>query len=756
MKKKVTLRSLLIGGGFTLLFVALMFRMYYLQVVEASVLLDGAKEIWSSSRELNPQRGAILDRNGKVLVQDGPAYTVAVNPALINKLNMGDAVVNVLAPALGMDDPSGRLKLIEKVNEKNARGEYYKQREIRNEGWKIDGDTAALIREGMEEKGLEGIYLIEEQKRYYPTEELAAHVLGYRGLDGTAALGLEFTYDETLKGIPGMIRYDRDRLGYELPNSKAIYEPAVDGKSLRLTIDENIQVYIEQAMQETWEKYRPKAITAVAVDPQTMEVLGMANMPTFNPNTYWDYESQQDFFNSAISGIYEPGSTFKIVTLSAAVEEGIFNPNATYQSGSIRVPGATIHDHNYSGWSEITYLEGLKRSSNVAFVKLGYEQLGYEKLNQYILDFGFGEKTGIDLPGEQSGRINFRGNIPSEVATATFGQGRVSVTAIQQVAAISAIANGGKLMEPILVKEVLEQGTGKVVSRTTPKVVRQVVSPETAEQVSEYLEGVISDQEVGTGRKAYIEGYRIAGKTGTAQKVVNGRYSQNNEYVVSFVGFGPVEDPRIALIVIVDEPRLGDYREGGDVVAPLFKEIMSKSLRYLGVAAKEPAERLVLAMPDTTVPQLEGFTRLAAENELLRRAMDMEWIGTGDTVLRQFPEAGGTAVPGDTVLLLSSEPKDTHLPDLTGKSLRDALQVTALLEYETTVDGQGFVVHQSVTGNRSVHIVLRPPGEPYDYTPAGEEQIEESPEGEMPEEATDSPTHEDWGELPDIETVPGA
>ncbi len=754
MKKKVALRSLLIGGGFTLLFVALMFRMYYLQVVEATVLLDGAKDVWSSSRELNPQRGAIMDRNGKVLAQDGPAYTVAVNPALVHQLDMEDAVVNVLAPALGLDNPSGRLKLMEKVTEKNGEGEYYKQREIRSEGWKIDGDTADIIREGIKEKELEGVYLIEEQKRYYPADELAAHVIGYWRKDGVAISGLEYEYDAILNGVPGMIRYDRDRLGYELPNSKVLYEPAIDGKSLRLTIDENIQVYMEQAMQATWEQYQPEAITAIAVDPMTMDVLGMANMPTFNPNTYWEFDSQSDFFNTAVSGIYEPGSTFKIVTLSAAVEEGIFNPNATFESGSIRVPGATIHDHNWSGWDEITYMEGLKRSSNVAFVKLGYEQLGYEKLNQYIHDFGFGDQTGIELPGEQAGQISIRGNIPSEVATATFGQGRVSVTAMQQVAAISAIANGGKLMKPHLVNEVLEPETNEVLSRTEPEVVRQVLQPETAAQVAEYLESVISDQEIGTGRRAYIEGFRIAGKTGTAQKVIDGKYSENNQYVVSFAGFGPVEDPKIALIVIVDEPKVADYSEGSGVVAPLFKEIMAKSLRYLGVAAKEPTEKITLADVDTTVPDVVSYTRLAAENELLRQSMEVEWIGTGDTVLRQFPKAGDAAIPGESILLLTSEPQDTHLPDLTGKSLRDALQTAALLEYHAEIEGQGYVVSQSVTnqnGERMVHLKLQAPGQS-----AEEGQTEEEDLGDQLDEEENGGSEEEWGELPDMAPVPGA
>jgi len=414
-----------------------------------------------------------------------------------------------------------------------------------------------------------GVYMIEEQKRYYPSNELAAHVLGYMDKDGNPRSGVEYRYHELLKGTPGSIHYIKDLLGYELPDGEVGFEPAVDGKSIRLTIDQNIQSYIEQALLAAYEKYEPKSMSAIAVNPKTMEILGMANLPVFNPNRYWDFASQADFYNHAVLSLYEPGSTFKIVTLAAAEEEGLFHPDDTFQSGSISFPewgSKRIHDHNRTGWGEITYLEGLKRSSNVAFVKLGYEKLGKEKLSEYIHAFGFGQPTGIDLPGEGVGDVDFR--YPIEVANATFGQG-VTVTVLQQIAAVSAIANGGTLMKPYLLKEVIDPETGEVIERTEPQAVRRVVSEETARKVAEYLEQVVADREIGTGRDAYIEGYRVAGKTGTAQVVENGTYA-SDKWLVSFVGFAPVENPRIALIVIADEPKVDDYRMAGRGLPPGF------------------------------------------------------------------------------------------------------------------------------------------------------------------------------------------
>ena len=729
MNRKVKLRSIILGGVCTLFFLCLIGRLYWVQIVEASELMEKAEKNWEENKILSPVRGTIYDRNGEILAQDAIAYTVAVNPKLINERGLADEVVEGLAPILNMTDPEKKQKLYSLVTAKQSDGSFYLQREIRNEGWKISHDVAEQIQKLIEEKNLAGVYLLEDEKRYYPANELAAHVLGYTDKEGNAVMGLELQYDEYLRGIPGEIHYARDLLGYELPNAKVQYKPAVDGKSLRLTIDENIQLILEQAIQKAYDQYTPKHISAVAVNPHTMEVLGMAVLPHFNPNEYWKFSSFQDFFNVAVGAQYEPGSTFKIVTLAAAVEEGLFNPNEKYQSGVIYVRGTPIKDHNNGqGWGEITYLEGLKRSSNVAFVKLGYERLGGEKLRDYILNFGFGAKTGIDLPGETAGVIDFK--YDTEIATATFGQGKVAVTAIQQIAAVSAIANGGKLMRPYIVKEIIDTKTNQVITSFSPQVIRQVVSEETARKVGEYLEQVVSDQTVGSGWRAYIEGYRIAGKTGTAQKVIDGRYAEG-KYVVSFIGFAPVENPQIAVIVIADEPELnGDYRLGGAVVGPVFKEIMGKSLRYLGVASHAKEIKQLPPSQTVTVPDVKNLSVSAAENKLLNAGLNMELLGHGANVVSQFPDAGTATVQGQRIYLLTSQPENIEVPDLTGKSKRDALQVCSLLALECEVEGEGYVSAQTLSsrgGSRVLQLVFSPPQQ---FAPeSGEEDAEQPAEG---------------------------
>lgn len=724
MLKKVKVRSLLIGGFFTLFFVALIVNLYQVQVVDGPIYLAKAEKNWETDRVLQPERGSILDRKNKIMAEDAPAFTVAVNPEMIHKRGIEDRVVEGLAPILGMTGRSEEQKLYSLVTQKTEEGNFYKHVEIRNEGWKIDGVTADKIKRLIEDDKLKGVYLLEERKRYYPANDLAAHILGYTNKDGEPVLGLEMQYHDVLDGTPGSISYEKDLLGYELPDAKVTYKPAVDGKSIRLTIDRNIQHYLEKALDDAYEKYHPKSMMAIAVEPDTLEVLGLANLPNFNPNQYWDFNSQGDFTNHAIRSIYEPGSTFKIVTLAGAVEEGIFHPDDTYLSGEIEVPGATIDDHNWGkGWGEITYLEGLKRSSNVAFVKLGYEGLGGEKLRNYIEKFGFGTKTGIDLPGEEPGLISFRANIPSEIATATFGQGKVQVTAIQQVNAMAAIANGGKLMEPHIVKEIIDQETGKVMKTTKPKEIRRVISEQTAKKVSEYLEQVISDREIGTGRKAYIEGYRVAGKTGTAQKVVDGAYS-NDKYIVSFIGFAPVENPRVVVCVIVDEPQLpnGDYRGGGDVVIPIFKDIMQQTLRYMGVPSfnNEEAEKAgdkgrtvqeLHELKQVKAPDLIELTVSAASAELNKRDLAHEILGNGRKVVEQFPLPGTEMVAGQRMYILTQSKEQISVPEFTGKSMRDTLKVCTILRMKCQVSGEGYVVNQNVSGtgnNRIIALEFKP------------------------------------------------
>lgn len=716
MSRKIKIRSFIIGGLFTLFFVIVGIRLYYVQVVQAADLVEKASRIWRTDNVLPSTRGAIYDRDGSVLAWNAPSYTVAVNPQIIAQRGIAQKVVDGLAPILGMQSGHQYRKLQQMVTKKRSDGSYYVHVEVRNEGWKVDSDVAERISQFIHEHDIKGVYLIQDQKRYYPYGSLASHVLGYLDKEGNAVMGLEYALDNLLRGQDGKIYYERDRLGYELPEGKAILEPPVNGKSVRLTIDQNIQHYIEEALEEVYQKYEPISATAIAADPKTMEILGMANYPNFDPNVYWDFESQADFFNHAISSVYEPGSTFKIITLASAVAEGVFDPEELYQSGRIRVADAYIHDHNGRGWGEITFLEGFLRSSNVAFVKLG-EKLGGEKLRAYIEHFGFGQKTNVGLPTEAQGNVMFNLNYPTEVATATFGQGRLTVTGIQQLAAVSAIANGGKLMKPYLVKDIIDSDTGEVIETFEPELVRQVVDAETAQEVSYYLEQVVTDER-GTGKLARIDGYRVAAKSGTAQKVVGGEYA-DGKYVISFIGFAPVEDPQIALIVIVDEPKIDSYVQGVGVAAPAFKVIMEKSLRHLGVESGGgdiTVNTVQISSYSSSIkaPDLTNMDPQRAGRSLAVRNLDHIILGNGHKVIAQYPEPGAEIGRQQRFILLTEESSNALLPDLVGMSLRDALEICTFLDIDVRVYGEGYVTRQywrSDGQHTLLHLELKPPAD---------------------------------------------
>mgnify|MGYP000418675778 CR=1 FL=1 len=706
MGRRIRVRSLVIGGLFTLLFLVMTMKLYWVQVVNGAELLDKAEDSWSRQKVLQPMRGAILDRNDKILARDGDSYTVAVNPLLIDKYNQQDDVVGILAPLLNMNTPEGLRKLNDRITSKRDDGRLKDQVEIRNEGWKIDKSVADDINKQIDNLKLRGsITLIEERKRYYPTNQLASHILGYVDKESQARTGIELFYDEYLKGTPGSISYEKDRLGYQLPEGQATVTAPVNGSNVRTTIDRNIQHYIEEALEKMNEQFRPEGAMVIAADPNTMEILGMSSLPTYNPNTYWDFDDQGDFKNHNVASQYEPGSTFKIVTLAAAVDQGLFQPEATYQSGSIRVPGATVRDHNNGrGWGNITYLDGLKRSSNVAFVKLGVDGLGKEMLHNYIQKFGFGNKTGIDLAGEISGDINF--HYPSEVANATFGQG-VAVTAIQQVAAISAIANGGKLMKPYIVKEIIDPVTNKVLKKIEPEVIRQVISERAANEVNGYLEQVVSDQEIGTGRRVFIPGYRIAGKTGTAQKFIDGSYAAD-KWVVSFIGYAPADNPKIVLCVIIDNPDIGsDSNRSSEVSAPVFKDIMGKSLRYLNVPKTNTSQGVTQLLDDTGVlmPDLKNESASEAKNLLDRVGISYDVIGNGQKVVQQQPMAGTRIGLEQRGYILTQPIEGLAFPDVTGRSMRDVIEMCSVFEADCTLLGEGYVISQKSTGKAPTHAI---------------------------------------------------
>ncbi|MFD0692753.1 penicillin-binding transpeptidase domain-containing protein [Paenibacillus sp. GCM10027628] len=737
MTKKIKVRSLLIGGVFTLLFIVLISKVYWIQVVEASWLLNKAEKVWETDKVIAPVRGTILDRNDKVMAVDATSYTVTLNPKIIDgyrDYHLSEDIAQGLADILKDSDES-KPALVNKIRDRATKrkaddSDFAQYTDIRNEGWKIEKDKADAVNEFIKTERTKvkvkdkvdiGVNIVEEKRRYYPGETLASHILGYTNKEGVPSLGMELKLDDVLKGVPGKMNYETDGKGVELPDSKINFKPAEDGKNVRLTIDKNIQFYIESALAKVNEKWHPKSLTAIAVDPQTMEILGMANVPTFNPNKYWMIKDQNNFKNNAIASRYEPGSTFKIVTLAGAVQEGLFNPNEFYQSGMIKVKDRELHDHNRVGWGKISFLEGLKRSSNVAFVKLGYEKLGMSKLDYYMKQFGFDQKTNIDMPGEVSGLIEPK--YDPEYATATYGQGKVVVTAIQQTAAYAAMANGGKLMWPHIVKDIVDPKTGQTIQTFAPQTVRQVVSEQTANQVSGYLEQVVSDQEIGTGKLAYIDGYRVAGKTGTANLVLPGEKTYSTDtWVISFIGYAPVENPRILVTLIADQPDLGgNYHLGGQVLAPAFKDIVTESLQYMGVSSSKQPKVAATEPSKLTMPNFADNTADVAKETAKESGLNLEVFGKGSKVVDQFPKAGTEILATQRTYVALQSVDEMPLPNLTGRSLRDAMEACSFFKVNCQASGEGYVADQSVAGDgesRTVTLQLQPLSEKAAATPA--------------------------------------
>jgi len=677
LTKKILKRSYLILLIITLTLFFLDFRTFWIQTVEAKWLKDRSQLIRYQPTEIKAKRGTIYDRNGNELAYDSEAYTVVAILAQSDPQHIKDPekVAKVLAPILNMKEE----QIISLLNTKNVY-----QVEIRPGGWKIGPDKAEQIKK----QNLEGIFLVEESKRYYPNGDLAANLIGFVNYDNKAVMGVEQYYDDLLKGKNGSIKAEKDRKGYNLPNGAMSVEPAIDGKDIYLTIDKNIQQYVETGLDEAEELYHPEKMVAIVVDPTNGEVLAMANRPNFDPNQYWNIK---DFRDYSISYQYEPGSTFKIITLAAAIEEGLFDPKEKYQSGKIKVNGTTIKDHNNGkGWGEITFLEGVQHSSNVAFVILE-QRLGKEKLYSYIKDFGFGEKTGIDLIGEENGLLNnVNALTPIDAATMAFGQG-VAVTAIQQVMAVSAVANGGLLYQPYILKKIADTETNEVEEKQ-PTLIRRVIHEETAKNTNEILEKVVDFGE----RTGYISGYHVAGKTGTAQKIgENGLYKQG-KYIVSFIGYAPANDPKLLVYIVIDSPDLPEPYYGSTVAAPIFRDIMQKSLLYYGIRPDLKAEteqnkvNRMLLLPNFNNRLIEEV-----KNELTKENINYCILGDGKKVYTQFPKEGTAIGKNTTIYLLTEDSNSINMPDLTGKSLREVLEISSILNLKVKIEGNGYVIEQS-------------------------------------------------------------
>ena len=615
------------------LFILIVAKVFYIQVIDYDKLNDYASNLWSRNLPVKADRGLIYDTNGEVLADNITTTSLVVIP---NQIKDKESTAKKLAEILEVsyDDMYAHVSKqtsIERVHPEGRRLSYEVADKIRN-------------------LKLDGVYLVKESQRYYPFDTYMSHTLGYVGIDNQGLSGLELMYDKYLTGKDGAIKYFSDAKGNKLELSE-VYEEPQDGMNLTLTINKDIQASIERELDNAVTKYNPDRAIALAMDPNSGEILGISARPNFSPNNYQDYTTEEINRNLPIWATYEPGSTFKIITLAAALEEGKVDleKDKYTDTGSIKVENATLHCWKHGGHGTETFLEVVENSCNPGFVVLG-QRLGKYKLFEYIKNFGFGSKTGIDLNGESTGIIFDINKVgPVELATTAFGQG-VSVTPIQQVTAVSAAINGGTLYKPYIVKSINEPETNTVIKENKKTIVRKVISEETSAKVRAALESVVSN---GTGRTAYIDGYRVGGKTGTAQKVENGRYLVNN-YILSFIGFLPADDPQIVVYVAIDNPK-GVNQFGGVIAGPPAKAILEDAIKALNIEKPSGGMEKEYQYTDkkyVTVPDVTGKSKKDAEKELAD--FNIEYEGSGETITYQSPEAGSRIYEGETVRLFTS------------------------------------------------------------------------------------------------------
>lgn len=644
------------GLLFVLAFVAVASRAWYLQIHCRDQWLKRAENQHQKVIPLTPQRGAIYDRNGEEL-----ALSIEVDSIYVNPYQVKDVAVTArrLAPLIGMREKAVRAKLGSK------------KRFV----W-LKRQVSPVESRRVRDLKLPGVHFIKEHKRYYPNGSLGAQVIGFTGLDPHGLEGLELAYDSVVLGEGGYLVIERDNLGRGIAGDEGAVNGASNGGSLYLTLDKNIQYIAEKELAAAVGALQAKAGTVVVLDPRTGAVLAMASQPDFNPNAFNRY-GPRNYRNRAIADAFEPGSTLKTFLLAAAIEQGVIGPkDRVYcEKGRYKVGGKEIHDHHPYGW--LTVGEVLKYSSNIGAAKIG-KALERERFYRALRDFGFGRRTGIGLPGEAAGRLRPPEDwFEVDLAAISFGQG-MTATPLQIATAMAAIANGGYLMQPYIVERAVD-GYGQTIESHGPSIVRRVVSERTAQIVRRMLEMAV--EKGGTGTLAAVPGFRVAGKTGTAQKVdpVAGGYAVDR-YVASFVGFVPAEDPKLVILVLIDEPKGKSY--GGLAAAPVFSRIASQALAQLKVAPKRPVrDRRLRPLPRLAhnrkpvlpaaavtgardgaplMPDFVGMSYRQVLQTMERTGLNVNLRGSG-RVVEQFPPPGRTVPLGGETWVRLSQPFGQNL-----------------------------------------------------------------------------------------------
>ncbi len=692
MNRKVTSgRSVALRTGFIVLFAAVVARIAYVQNLDHAVVGKGSQE-WSAARQIKPMRGTIYDASGDRLAFDAPAYDLDIDIRAVQA--RGAAAVHVLAQRLSAAVGAPESLVQAQLSRTDVAW-------LRMYPYMADVSLARKERvlSVFNRLGLGAdVNPYQTYRRVYPAGAFASQVVGFVDQSGgTGAAGVELQYNKYLAGTPGSERFLQDSLGNPIPFHPIITRAVKNGDSVYLTIDPAVQHYAQEALATIAHDFHPAHAAIIVGDPNTGAVLAMATLPNYNPNAYWSYPSSTLDTNWAISDPFEPGSTFKIVTLTGALATHAIRLNQTYMSGVDYVNGVPIHDWNWWGWGRITYRQAMIYSSNTGFIHIGQAE-GPLTLAHYIHQYGMDRPTGIDLPGEGTSILFDPHHINAvDFATSTFGQG-LAVTPIQQLQEVGAVANGGTLYTPYVVQKIVAPG-GAVVYDRQPRPVRQVAPAAIMRTIAGIM---VQDVNQDPALRAYIPGYNLAGKTGTANIPRPGGGYYQNRYNLSFVGFVPARHPVFDIIVTVDQPH-NTIQFGNDVASPAAKFVLQKSLQYLQVPPTGPAGRTPpLQAPRATyatVPDIVGDSVPTAMGSLRAAGFHGGPVAPAGRVTRQWPEAGQRDVAGTLVAFVTTASNPARgvvrIPNLKGMPMAQALSVCALLGLQLRPQGDGYASTQS-------------------------------------------------------------
>ncbi|MGG1592271.1 penicillin-binding transpeptidase domain-containing protein [Terribacillus saccharophilus] len=691
-KNKTTQRmAMFLLSAFALLFLVLAGRFLFIQAsgeVAGVNLKEFAESKRTDSYTLEATRGKILDRNGMELAYDQPTYSIY---AIVSEKYSADkdhpihvTEVDKTAEEIADIIDADPADLKERLQKGIDKGLW--QVEFGSAGSGLSQDQKKKI-EALE---LPGIQFTEEAKRFYPNGTFASQVIGLaQRQDGVISglTGIEQQLNDQLAGENGNISYERDGYGFKLLNPNEEVSAAHDGDNVYLTIDQKIQTLLEDTLTQVDEKYNPKKVSAIVMNPKTGEIVAMSNRPSYDPN---DPENVENWYNDAISNPMEPGSTMKMFTVASAIEEGKWNPDEMYKSGSFKVDKDTdIHDYNQS-WGTISYLEGIQRSSNVAVANLVANKMGEDTFLDYLKAFHFDRKTGVDLPGEIAGTILY--NYQAEKISTSFGQG-TTATPIQMVTAASAIANDGKMVTPHIIDKIVDPDTKKTVEQKKTEVQAEPISKETADETLKILESVVTSKH-GTGKPYKLDDYSVAGKTGTAQipNSETGKYMTGKEnYLFSFLGMAPADDPELIMYVSVQQPELSATETGSEPVSFIFKNVMENALHYMDISPDQADDKNEVS--EKRVPDIEGMSVNATKKALEDTGMDVVVVGEGNKVATTSVESGQTVLEGERAIIVTDEPT---MPNIKGWSMREVLELGELLELDVETINSGYAKTQSI------------------------------------------------------------